>query len=161
MLFDRRGFALKANEHVAAALAARGKTLADGSALRVETFNLEALGTPPPLPDWLPAARVERVIDGGERIGTLVVLASDGARRSRTALAASEQGASRASPQGPDCFGDIVGPSAALGEAIRRARMLARVRTPVLLLGRRASGRSSSRTGSTAAETRQLRRSSR
>ncbi len=136
VLFDRRGFALKANEHAAAALAARGKTLADGSALRVETFNLEALGTPPPLPDWLPAARVERVIDGGERIGTLVVLASDGARRSRTARAQSEQ-----RPQGRDGFGDIVGPSAALGEAVRRARMLARVRTPVLLLGETGVGK--------------------
>ena len=35
VLFDRRGFAIKANGHVAAALAERGKALAAGRALRV------------------------------------------------------------------------------------------------------------------------------
>ncbi len=134
VLFDRRGFAIKANGHAAAALAGRGKALATGNALRVAAFNVEAPGTPPPLPDWLPVARVEPVVDGGERIGTLVVMGPEGAHRSRKALSTSER------PQGPD-FGDIVGPSAALGEAIRRARVLARVRTPVLLLGETGVGK--------------------
>jgi transcriptional regulator of acetoin/glycerol metabolism len=136
VLFDRRGFALKANDHAAALLAGRGKTLAAGSALRVEAFDLEALGTRPALPDWLPAARVEPVLDRRERIGTLVVLGAEGARRSRTARAEPEQ-----RPPGPDGFADLVGPSAALGEAVRRARTLARVRTPVLLLGETGVGK--------------------
>jgi transcriptional regulator with PAS, ATPase and Fis domain len=135
VLFDRRGFAIKANGHAAAALAGRGKALATGNALRVEAFDLEAPGPRPALPDWLPAARVEPVTDAGKRIGTLVVLGSEGAARSRTALAASEH------RRDAEVFGDVVGPSVALGEAIRRARVLARVRTPVLLLGETGVGK--------------------
>ncbi|HEY6006527.1 MAG TPA: GAF domain-containing protein [Anaeromyxobacter sp.] len=95
VLFDRRGFAIKVNAQAAAALALRGQAFAAGHPLRVDALNLEAVVPAGPFPEWLPAARVEPVLDRGERIGTFVVLAPDGvvgAKRPRAASAAAAVG---------------------------------------------------------------------
>ncbi|BDG04970.1 sigma-54-dependent Fis family transcriptional regulator [Anaeromyxobacter oryzae] len=139
VLFDRRGFAIKANGQAAAALAARGKALAGGQALRVEALNLEAPGEPARLPVWLEAARIEPVMDGGERIGTLVALVQE--RAPRPAPARATRAAPAPRPTEPDPFAGIVGTSAALREAIARARRLAPARAPVLLLGETGVGK--------------------
>ncbi len=134
ILFDRRGFAIKANGQAAAALAQRGHALAAGHPLRVDALNLEAAAAPEQLPDWLPSARVEPVLDRGERIGTFVVLAPGavpGAKPSRATHAA----------HGGDAFDDVVGPSPAMREAVARARVLARAHAPVLLLGETGVGK--------------------
>jgi sigma-54 dependent transcriptional regulator, acetoin dehydrogenase operon transcriptional activator AcoR len=135
ILFDRRGFAIKANSQAAATLATAGQALAAGHPLRVAALNLEAPDHPGRLPDWLPAARIEPVVHRGERIGTFVVLATGslrGARRSRPAEPAQ---------RADDAFDAVVGRSAAVKEAVARARMLAPARAPVLLLGETGVGK--------------------
>ncbi len=134
ILFDRRGFAIKANGQAAATLSSVGQALAGARPLRVDALNLEALARPERLPDWLPAARIEPVLDRGERIGTFVVLAPGsvrGAKPSRPAQAPATAGA----------FDAVVGQSAALRDAVARARMLAPARTPILLLGETGVGK--------------------
>jgi transcriptional regulator of acetoin/glycerol metabolism len=134
ILFDRRGFAIKANAPAAAALAVAGQALAAGHPLRVDALNLEAPARPERLPDWLPAARIEPVLDRGEQIGTSVVLAPSAVRGAKPSRAA------RADHIG-DSFDAVVGPSAALREAVGRARMLAPARAPILLLGETGVGK--------------------
>ncbi len=136
VLFDRRGFAIKANSQAAASLDERGVALAGKRPLRVEALNLEDRATAAGLPDWLHAARIEPVMDGGEQIGTLVALHGGGRRGRRGELhLPAREGATT------DPFAAIVGPSGPLREAVERARTLARSRTPVLLLGETGVGK--------------------
>jgi transcriptional regulator of acetoin/glycerol metabolism len=133
ILFDRRGFVIKANGQAAAALALAGQALAAGHPLRVDALNLEAPAAER-LPQWLPAARLEPVLDRGERIGTFVVLAPRGAHAARP---------SRTEKSSPteDPFAAVVGRSAAVRDAVARARLLAPARAPVLLLGETGVGK--------------------
>ena len=134
ILFDRRGFAIKANGQAAATLSTSGLALAGTHPLRVNALNLEEPARSERLPDWLPAARVEPVLDRGERIGTFVVLAPSsvrGAKPSRPARAPPVAGA----------FDAVVGRSVTLRDAVARARMLAPARTPILLLGETGVGK--------------------
>jgi transcriptional regulator of acetoin/glycerol metabolism len=137
VLFDRRGFAIKVNGKAAAALERHGLALTATRALRAEALNLEARGPVAPPPEWLAAARVEPLMDRGERIGTLVALAEVGKPRARPPLrpVATGEGAGRVP------FDAVVGPSAPLREAVERARTLATSRAPVLLLGETGVGK--------------------
>ena len=135
ILFDRRGFAIKANGQAAAALARHGLALGAGHPLRVDALNLESPASAARLPDWLPAARIEPVVDRGERIGTFVALAPDRAVRGRPSRPVP------APPAAGDPFEAVVGPSALLREAVARARMLAPARAPILLLGETGVGK--------------------
>jgi sigma-54 dependent transcriptional regulator, acetoin dehydrogenase operon transcriptional activator AcoR len=134
ILFDRRGFAIKANGHGAAALALAGQAQAVAHPLRVKALNLEAPAHAERLPEWLPAARIEPVVDRGERIGTFVVLAPGAARGAKPSRPAHATPAAAA-------FDDVVCRSAALREAVARARMLAPARAPILLLGETGVGK--------------------
>ncbi|HET7825201.1 MAG TPA: sigma 54-interacting transcriptional regulator, partial [Anaeromyxobacter sp.] len=135
VLFDRRGFAIKVNAQAAAALAQRGHAFTSGHPLRVDVLNLEAPAPATKLPEWLPAARIEPVLDRGERIGTLVVLSSGGAAGAKPARPAP------ARPAVGDPFDAVVGTSPAIREAVARARMLAPARAPILLLGETGVGK--------------------
>jgi transcriptional regulator of acetoin/glycerol metabolism len=135
ILFDRRGFAIKANGQAALTLSAAGQALAGAHPLRVNALNLEAPARAERLPAWLPAARLEPVLDRGERIGTFVVLAPGGARGAKPSRPAH-------APQvGGAAFDAVVGRSAALRDAVARARMLAPARAPILLLGETGVGK--------------------
>jgi transcriptional regulator of acetoin/glycerol metabolism len=134
VLFDRRGFAIKANGQAAAALARRGQAFGAGHPLRVEALNLEAPAPEGRLPDWLPAARIEPVIDRGERIGTFVALTPEGGRAKPWRPTQSPSAAG-------DPFEAVVGSSPGLREAVARARMLAPARAPILLLGETGVGK--------------------
>ena len=134
VLFDRRGFAIKANGQAVAALALAGQALAAGHPLRIDALNLEAPTRAERLPEWLPAARLEPVLDRGERIGTFVVLAPGAARVMKPSR--PEKGSSTADP-----FAAVVGRSAAVRDAVARARLLAPARAPVLLLGETGVGK--------------------
>jgi transcriptional regulator of acetoin/glycerol metabolism len=135
VLFDRRGFAIKVNAQAAAALALHGQAFTPGHPLRVDALNLEAPAHAARLPEWLPAARVEPVLDHGERIGTFVVLAHGGVAGAKPSRAAP----SRAAVGGP--FDAVVGTSPAIREAVARARLLAPARAPILLLGETGVGK--------------------
>ncbi|HSM92371.1 MAG TPA: sigma-54-dependent Fis family transcriptional regulator [Anaeromyxobacteraceae bacterium] len=137
ILFDRRGLAVKANGRAAAALDRLGLAVAAGRGLRVEALNLEARGAVASVPGWLRAGRAEPVMEHGERIGTMVVLPEDAARRARPAPRTAERGAEA----GADPFAAVVGPSAPLREAVERARTLAASRAPVLLHGETGVGK--------------------
>src|SRR5512133_127744 len=88
IVFDRRGFAIKANGRAAAALARRVEALTSGSSLRIDALNLERPPSAGALPPWLDGARVEPVVDLGERIGTAVLLAPASGSRPRPARTA-------------------------------------------------------------------------
>jgi transcriptional regulator of acetoin/glycerol metabolism len=134
ILFDRRGFVIKANGQAAAALALAGQALAAGHPLRVGALNLEAPDRAERLPEWLPAARLEPVLDRGERIGTFVVLAPGAARSAKPARPG------HGSPV-TDPFAAVVARSVAVRDAVARARLLAPARAPVLLLGETGVGK--------------------
>ena len=134
ILFDRRGFAIKANSQAAATLALAGQALAAGHPLRVPALNLETPSTGDRLPEWLPAARVEPVVERGERIGTFVVLAPGPVRGAKPPRTVETQ-------QPRTGFESVVGKSKALREAVARARMLAPARAPILLLGETGVGK--------------------
>ncbi len=134
VIFDRRGFAIKANGRAAASLARRVEALQAGRSMRIDALNLERPPEPAPLPGWMEGARVEPVLDRGERIGTAVLLGSDG-RRTRPAQPRPP------APRVDASFDQVLGPSPALRDAIARAKLLAPARAPVLLLGETGVGK--------------------
>src|SRR3954469_18746593 len=70
ILVDREGCVVNADAHAARALAAAGIEVDSKSCSRIETADVPAMQRP----EWLRAARIEPVIVGGERLGTLIVL---------------------------------------------------------------------------------------
>jgi transcriptional regulator of acetoin/glycerol metabolism len=135
IVFDRRGFAVKANGQAAAALARRGAALTLRSSPRVDALNLERPPSPGALPPWLEDARIEPILDRGERVGTAVLLGPVTGSRPRSPRTAPP------APSGDAGFEAVLGPSPALRDAVARARLLAPARAPVLLLGETGVGK--------------------
>ena len=76
MVFDRRGVLIKADADATLTLAAIGVEPDDEPRLRIDALDT---GRSEPagelkLPDWLSADQIEPVIDGGERVGSVVIL---------------------------------------------------------------------------------------
>lgn len=69
VVFDRRGFAIKANGRAAAALARSVEALAAGRSHRIDALNLERPPARGPLPEWMAGARIEPVLDGASGLG--------------------------------------------------------------------------------------------
>ncbi len=135
ILFDRRGFAIKANGRATAVLARGGGALTFGGSLRIEALNLERPRAAGGLPPWLEGARIEPILDRGERIGTAALLATAAGSRHRPSRHVVPAPATLAA------FDAVLGSSPALREAIARARLLAPARAPVLLLGETGVGK--------------------
>jgi len=70
VLVDREGCVVNADAHAARALAAAGIESDSKSCSRIGTADVPAMQRP----EWLRAARIEPVIVGGERLGTLIIL---------------------------------------------------------------------------------------
>ncbi len=132
VLFDRRGYPVKANGHALAALAALGADLDLSRPKRIPSLALD--GDPALLPAWLKPDWLEPVRDRGERIGTLLVLPLPSLGRIAKPLSETRQPA-------PDNFAHIVTGDAGLRSVVRKAGQLARSRVPVLLLGETGVGK--------------------
>ncbi|HSN14447.1 MAG TPA: sigma-54-dependent Fis family transcriptional regulator, partial [Anaeromyxobacteraceae bacterium] len=135
IVFDRRGFAIKANGRAAAALARRGEALNLGTSPRIDALNLERAPAAGALPPWLESARIEPILDRGERVGTAVLLGPAAGARPRSPRAGPPP------PRSDAAFEAVLGPSPALRDAVARARLLAPARAPVLLLGETGVGK--------------------
>jgi AraC-like DNA-binding protein len=71
VLVDREGCVVNADAHATRVLAAAGVELDSESCPRIEMVDVPGMQRP----EWLRAARVEPVVVGGERVGTLIILA--------------------------------------------------------------------------------------
>jgi sigma-54 dependent transcriptional regulator, acetoin dehydrogenase operon transcriptional activator AcoR len=137
VFFDRRGRLIKADARAGESLAAMGIALERAGEIRIDTDAPEGR-----VPDWLRAQLVERVVEGGEQLGTIVLLPSPVRLESSASRGAVPPVASarlRAEPA--DHFGGIIGGSALLRQAVHRARMLANLDTAVLLQGETGVGK--------------------
>ncbi|MBS0542880.1 MAG: sigma 54-interacting transcriptional regulator, partial [Proteobacteria bacterium] len=145
VLFDRRGYPIKANENAQAAIAAFGADLDLAAPRRIPALALEAAGQP--LPAWLRADWLRPVSSRGERLGTLLIVPLPRLGRARAHEPvrdlATEAGVARGarSADVPAGFASIVTADAGLCEALRKADQLARSRVPVLLLGETGVGK--------------------
>ena len=139
VLFDRRGNPIKANEHAALAIDAVGGRIDLASGRRMPEFAARpqgrqgAHGT---LPPWVRQEWLEPLVVKGERLGTLLVVPPAFARRSASPSVSAPRIDSASDP-----FAGIVTADPGLGDAVAKARQLARARTPVLLLGETGVGK--------------------
>src|SRR5262249_49112794 len=137
VFFDRKGRLIKADARAGESLAAMGIALERAGEIRIDADVPEGR-----LPGWLRAELVERVVEGGEPLGTIVLLPSplqlDGSA-SRGAVPSVASARVRTEPA--DHFGAILGGSALLRQAVHKARMLANLDTAVLLQGETGVGK--------------------
>lgn len=135
MLFDPRGYLLRANAHLPEVLAARGIDFRAGPACRLDTLDLSrGAAEAGPLPPWLQADWVQTIRADGEALGTLVRIPP--LFKAARSLALPER-PGRAEVG----FARLAGDSPALAEALRKARQLAASRVSVLLYGETGSGK--------------------
>jgi len=147
VLFDRRGYPVKANEIAQAAITALGADLDLAAPRRMPALAITENGTLAKLsgvPAWLRPEWLEPVIGSrGERLGTLLVLPLP--RLGRAISGEGERGLSReaatAEQDMPAGFATIITRDRALREAVRKADQLARSKVPVLLLGETGVGK--------------------
>ena len=138
IICDRRGFPIKANERAATALQARGIDFDLKNTTRIPTLSTGTFAPSAHVkpPEWLRSDWLEPIIDGGERIGTLLMIPDlplQTQRKTRTAKIAA--------PVDMKGFDGIVGISEALAQAVQKAKLLAKTNVPVLLLGETGVGK--------------------
>lgn len=142
VIFDRRGRLVRANDKAGLFLDSLGLDLSGWSSIGIDAAAGADQGRP--LPDWVQSDWLEPVIDRDERLGT--VLAIPLSKRWSPSGAPSPM--APGAPSGPagavgagDPIGAIVGDSPVLTRVKNRARQLARIPVPVLLLGPTGAGK--------------------
>jgi len=132
VLFDRRGYPVKANGNAQAVLASLGAELDLSRPKRIPALALD--GDLSALPSWLRPDWLAPVSERGERIGTLLILPLP-------SLARTRKPAVEERCEAPSDFAHIVTGDAGLRAVIRKAGQLARSKVPVLLLGETGVGK--------------------
>jgi len=132
VLFDRRGYPIKANGNAQAVLASLGADLDLTRPRRIPALALD--GDMSLLPAWLRPEWLAPVSERGERIGTLLILPLPTLGRIRKDPDAPRDAA-------PPGFANIVTCDHGLQSAVRKAGQLARSKVPVLLLGETGVGK--------------------
>ena len=132
VLFDRRGFPVKANGQAQAMLASLGAELDLSRPHRIPALALD--GDPAGLPAWLRPDWLAPVEVRGERIGTLLILPLPRLGRTRKDPDIPRE------PAAPG-FANIVTGDRGLQSAVRKATQLAHSKVPVLLLGETGVGK--------------------
>jgi sigma-54 dependent transcriptional regulator, acetoin dehydrogenase operon transcriptional activator AcoR len=142
VFFDRKGRLVEVDPHAARSLRTMGVQLDSAPAQKVDALDTDrtAGASGARLPEWLKAEWVEPIRRGGEQLGTIVVL-PEAVRWGR----GRPGGQSLLTPRGtgiaPSGSDEIVGTSTVLREALKKARLLAEVDVPVLLLGETGAGK--------------------
>ena len=142
VVFDRRGYPAKGNDKAEVALTARASGFSLSSPRRIPALAVGAADAPGAvgrdLPAWMRPEWVQPVIDGGERIGTLLTIPLPrpcGARH----------GTDKVNAQAPidaeNAFAGLIGSDRSLLESAHKARQLAKSNVPVLLLGETGAGK--------------------
>ncbi|HEU0199940.1 MAG TPA: sigma-54-dependent Fis family transcriptional regulator [Burkholderiaceae bacterium] len=139
IVFDRRGNLVKANENAADALAKQGISFELNAGARIPALaTSEGVGegakTAESLPAWMQPDWVQPIVERRELLGTVVSIPLPRRRVSSAQVADDDPVAAKG-------FERIVGTTAALQEALHKARHLARSHVPVLLLGETGVGK--------------------
>src|SRR6476659_9722685 len=136
LFFDRKGRFIKADARADVSLAAMAIKLESTADTRIDAFSADssaAVGQPG-LPKWLLPEWVEPIIEGGRRIGTIVVLPDPSpGKPPRPARAEEIAKASR--------FEEIVGASPALLAVLSRVSKVAPTNSTVLIAGETGTGK--------------------
>lgn len=143
IVFDRHGWALKANGLASAFLQDMN---ARGTGMTTDGLASLALGwkrgrdLPDRLPEWMRRDWLEPIVVDGERLGVVLVLpdrrgaAGNGGKKPMASALPVER-------QSKAVFDSLIGEAPALLQAGGRARQLAKTRVPVLLLGETGVGK--------------------
>src|SRR5690349_10115877 len=144
VFFDRKGRLVEVDPHAARSLRTMGVELESAPGQRVDALDLDttrALGAGRArLPEWLKPEWVEPIRRGGEELGTIVVL-PEPVRWGRARRGGPSRVTTRGTGIDPSGSGQIVGSSALLRQALEKAKVLAEVDVPVLLLGETGVGK--------------------
>lgn len=147
VLFDRRGCPIKANESALAAISALGGELDLAHPRRIPALAFDDTSDPSlpahgSLPAWMRVEWIEPVIEGGRRLGSLLVLplprlgrATPGEQERRLSRPVQGKKAEKSA------FAGIKTRDAGMCEVVRKAGQLARSRVTVLLLGETGVGK--------------------
>lgn len=136
MIFDHRGRMVRANESAEFYLNSLGLDLGACNALDLLGLTGDSLEAVP-LPQWMNRDWLEPVIERDERLGTLLAFPDSQKRKP-----GKQEGAAAFSDPGEeDPFSAIVGTSATLSIVKKKARQLARLPIPVLILGPTGAGK--------------------
>jgi transcriptional regulator with PAS, ATPase and Fis domain len=140
IFFDRKGNVVRSDAHAARALAAMEVELKING--RVNAFNEEFPETARmKLPEWIRPEWLEPITEGGEKIGTALILPSPGGRTIQTRLAFPGVILSKTGNESRDWFEQILWASPSLARVVEKARELADADLPALLLGETGVGK--------------------
>jgi len=141
ILFDRKGRLVEIDPHAARSLRTIGVQLESAPTQKIDALDTEKGAGKGRLPEWLNAEWVEPILRGGERLGTLVAL-PEPLRWGRSRQGAQARVPTRSVGVVPGGSTDrIVGTSELLRQALEKAKLLAKVDVPVLLLGETGVGK--------------------
>ena len=139
LFFDRKGRFIKADARADVWLAAMAIKLESKADTRIDAFSADSSAAvrQPGLPEWLLAEWVEPIIEGGRRIGTIVVLPDP----SRGKPLRSVQAAERIRNEHLALREEIVGASPALHAVLSRVSKVAPTNSTVLIAGETGTGK--------------------
>src|SRR4029077_14813836 len=139
LFFDRKGRLIKADARANVSLAAMAIKLESKADTRIDAFSADssaAVGQPG-LPKWLLPEWVEPIIEGGRRIGTIVVLPDPSQGKPRRPVQAAE----RVRNENLALREEIVGASPALHAVLSRVSKVAPTDSTVLIMGETGTGK--------------------
>jgi transcriptional regulator of acetoin/glycerol metabolism len=133
LFFDRKGRLIKADARADVSLAAMAIKLESKADIQIDAFSADssaAVGQPG-LPKWLLPEWVEPIIEGGRRIGTIVVLPDPSHGKPLRPVQAAERVRNE----------EIVGASPALQAVLSRVSKVAPTNSTVLIAGETGTGK--------------------
>src|SRR5262245_9129938 len=140
MLFDRQGRLVTAEGVTSHSRASLGGCGDWSVGRRIEAFDIDSGLGDTALPGWLRPEWVQPVTRRGRRLGTVLVL-PDSLRREPARRIVDTRAATFTAGQTRTTLGPIIGRSAALRQALEKAKHLADLDVPVLLQGETGVGK--------------------
>jgi transcriptional regulator of acetoin/glycerol metabolism len=139
LFFDRKGRLIKADARADVSLAAMAIKLESKADTRIDAFGADSSApvSPPGLPEWLLHEWVEPIIEGGSRIGTIVVLPDPSQGKPLRPVHAEE----RVRNENLALREEIVGASPALLAALSQVSKVAPTNSTVLIAGETGTGK--------------------
>ena len=142
ILFDRKGNLVRSDARANHSLASMGLGIDLKANTRITAFNDELPETAKmKLPEWVRPEWLEPITEGGEKLGTALVLPSPCGRANQPRHASSDVILSKTGTEPRDWFGQILCASPSLARVVEKARELAEVDLPALLLGETGVGK--------------------
>ncbi|HUO55403.1 MAG TPA: sigma-54-dependent Fis family transcriptional regulator [Rhodoblastus sp.] len=135
VVFDRRGRLVRANERAGLFFDSVGLDLSVCNELGAKLALGRSARAPSNLPAWLNADWIEPIRERDELLGSILAIPPSKRWVAQGAAPAADPAASR------DPFDRVIGASEAMVKARNRARQLARLQLPVLLLGPTGAGK--------------------